>query len=315
MPASVSPERVRTTPPAAPEPLDLAGARCIGRRRLAGSSDTPGLDADVLLQHATGQDRAALISRSTEPVGGSAREKYLAMLDRRERGEPVAYIVGTKHFRTIELQVDPRVLVPRPETELLVEAGLIALEMMPGARRVIDVGTGSGAIALSLASELPAGRFDEIRILASDISQESLQVVADNRCNLRLDSRVALVESDLLDGVDSMFDLILANLPYLRDDQRNPSTAYEPESALYAGNDGLDVYRRFAPQAASRLESGGILACEIDPSQGNAMLAIIAEHLNGETAALKDLAGHDRIVIAGSVDIVRTVADTWRYGA
>lgn len=314
-PASVSPEIEQRASSTAPAGLTIAGARALGRRRLAGLSDTVDLDADLILQHVTGLRRTELITRSSELLGAEAGERYTALLDRRAGGETVAYIAGRKHFRSIELLVDRRVLVPRPETELLVEAGLLALQQRPGARSIIDVGTGSGAIALALASELDDLGRGDVDVIASDISQSALDVAARNRHALGLDGRVELVKSDLLDKVTGRFDLILANLPYLRTDQRHHSTASEPAQALYAGTDGLDEYRRLLPQAAGHLAPGGVLACEIDPSQADEMRGLLSEQIQGDVAVLRDLAGWDRIVVSGAVDIVRTVADTWRYGA
>jgi release factor glutamine methyltransferase len=140
-------------------------------------------------------------------------------------------------------------------------------------------------------------------------------VAAANRAELGLAGRVKLLQADLLDGIDGEFDVILANLPYLRSDQRDPSTVREPESALYAGADGLEQYRRLWPQAAARLAAGGLIACELDPGQADEMERLAERHIGGEVATLVDLAGRERFVIAGAVDIVRTVVDTWPYGA
>ncbi|CAN5810224.1 peptide chain release factor N(5)-glutamine methyltransferase [soil metagenome] len=314
-PASVSPETEQTPASTDRASLTIAGARVLGRQRLAGLSDTVDLDADLILQHATGLRRTDLITRSSEPVGAEAGDRYVGLLERRAAGEPVAYITGRKHFRSIELFVDRRVLVPRPETDLLVEIGLLALQERTGTRRVIDVGTGSGAIALALASELnDLGRGD-VDVVAGDISQDALDVASRSRNALGLDGRVELIKSDLLGSVIGRFDLILANLPYLRTNQCHHSTASEPAQALYAGADGLDEYRRLLPQAAGHLEPDGVLACEINPSQEGEMRRLLSEHIQGDVAVLRDLAGWDRIVVSGAVDIVRTVADTWRYGA
>lgn len=293
----------------------VAEARAAAIRRLAGLSDSPSLDVDLLLAAALGTDRAGVISRSRDELPAEAGERFDRLLERRLAGEPVAYILGRKGFRDIELLIDERVLVPRPETELLVEIGLAALARMPGSRRVADVGTGSGAIALALAHELAQRGRGDVEIVASDISQEALDLAAVNRARLGLEGRVRLERRDLLSGASGPFDVVLANLPYLRDDQRHPSTAREPELALYAGADGLDLYRSLLAQAGPLLAPGGIIACEIDPEQAEAMLALAAAHIPGEAVIVHDLAGLARVLVAGDVDIVRTVAETCDYGA
>lgn len=293
----------------------VSQARALGRQRLADVSETPDLDSDLLLEHVTGLTRTAQIIEAGAVLTPDQASRFRGCLERRRSGEPVAYIVGSKHFRSIELAVDRRVLVPRPETELLVEVALAALPPMAGDVRVIDLGTGSGAIALSLADELPPALVDRVEITASDISQDALGIAAANCKALGLDERVRLIESDLLDDVEGDFDLILANLPYLRHDQRHPSTRAEPDLALYAGSDGLDQYRRLLLVAGQRMTRQGLIACEIDPGQRTAMLDLAQQYIGRDEAILSDLAGHDRILIAGPVDIVRTVIETWPYGA
>jgi release factor glutamine methyltransferase len=315
MPESVKPSRPGSSPAPPAGQLSIATARRAGRQMLAGMSATPGLDADLLLELASGHNRTSQIAHANEYLEGSESEAFMGFLRRRAAGEPIAYILGKKSFRTLELAIDRRVLVPRPETELLVEVGLKALGRMAGQLRVVDVGTGSGAVALALAAEISAEIQERITIIASDISQEAIEVAAKNRLALEMVGRVELVESDLLNGVRGAFDLILANLPYLRSDQRHPSTADEPELALYAGTDGLDLYRRLLPQAGRRLRAGGVIACEIDPDQSYEMQQLAHCHVDGKAGVLRDLSGQDRIVIAGSVDIVRTVTETWPYGA
>lgn len=263
---------------------------------LARVSDTPGLDADLLLAEATGLSRVDLLMVPDRVVTPEQHQSFESLLARRLQGEPVAYIVGRKGFRGIELYVDPRVLVPRPETEHLVDLALDWLSRHPGPRRVVDVGTGSGAIALSLADELGTTRSD-VEILAVDVSSDALTVARENCERLRLHERVKFVRSDLLHDVVGDFDLILANLPYLRPDQRDPSTRAEPDIALYSGSDGLDLYRRIVAQARQRLVSDGMLAIEIDPTQSVVVRTLVAETLGGSVRIERDLAGLDRYVI------------------
>ena len=287
----------------------------MGREILGAVSETAALDTDLLVEHVTGLDRVGLLARPEARISEEELLQFQELLRRRLTGEPVAYLVRSKEFRSIDLIVAPCVLVPRPETELLVELGLKVLEQRAGRRRLLDMGTGSGAVALAMASEIPADRRGEIEIVASDISHEALMIAEANRSALGLDHAVNLVLSDLFAFIEGSFDLILTNLPYLRSDQRHPSTSGEPALALYAGVHGLDLYRRFLPEAGRKLRPGGVVACEIDPSQSRVMLELAADSIPGAAEVLKDLAGRDRIVVAGDVDIVRTVVDTWPYGA
>lgn len=266
---------------------------------LAAVSETPALDADLLLAHVLGQDRAALLRIGQEPVGHDDRLRFNDLLAGRLAGEPVAYLLGRKDFRGITLLVNPQVLIPRPETEQLVEIALAWLRRRRLPLRVADVGSGSGAVALALAHEttdLAAG----LKIVALDVSPEALSVLAHNRAALGLDRRVDVIESDLLAAVPGTFDLLLANLPYLRSDQRHPSTAREPARALFGGTDGFDVYRRFLPQAARSLRDGGLIVIEIDPSQAE-LGARIAETSTGLPVEVRnDLAGRARFLLIGA---------------
>jgi release factor glutamine methyltransferase len=294
--------------------VNVATARSHAATRLAGASDTPQLDSDVLLGHALGLSRAGLIARAGDVLASADAERFWAFIERRLAGEPIAYITGRKAFRMIELIVDERVLVPRPETEMLVEIGLLGLGMRPGHRCVLDVGTGSGAVGLALASELRARGRHDVSISASDISQDAIDVARANRRRLRLDIAVELVRADLLEGLSGPFDMVLANLPYLRVDQRHPSTAREPDLALYAGAEGMDVYRRLLEQLPGALALDGVIACEIDPGQAQAVRELACRIVPGEARVLKDLAGRERVLLAGAVDIVRTVAETFEHG-
>lgn len=259
--------------------------------RLAGVSETPELDSELLIREVLSVDRTGLFLREREPMAADDLHRFEELVDRRLAGEPVAYILGRKAFRTIELIVDRRVLVPRPETEQLVQIALDWIQGRPGPQRVVDVGTGSGAIALALAAELPDRR--DVEIVATDVSPEALDVAAKNRERLGLGNRVTLVESHLLDGVDGRFDLILANLPYLRPDQRHPSTQHEPDLALYSGDDGFDLYRELIATLPGRLAPEGLFLAEIDPDQ-----AAFASDLNA--SIIKDLAGRDRFLCIGA---------------
>jgi release factor glutamine methyltransferase len=245
---------------------------------------TARLDAEVLLAYVLKADRAALIMRANEPVNGDDRTRYLALVSRRAAYEPVAYIVNKQAFRYIDLAVDQRALIPRPESEGLVELGLTLAE---GAR-VVDIGTGSGAVALALKHERP-----DLEVTGLEVSAGALDLAQHNAMRLRLDVRFGL--SDLLD--DGEYDAVLANLPYIKDGEiLEPSISnFEPGLALYGGADGLDLVRRLLQQAAER-PSITMVALEIGWAQGPATeAAVIAAGFTAEIT--HDLAGHDRIVV------------------
>jgi release factor glutamine methyltransferase len=261
--------------------------------------DEPRLDAELLLGEATGRERSALIADSGAEVPASAGRTFGELVRRRLRREPIAYILGRKGFRNLELAVDPRVLIPRPETELLVE---LALELRP--ERVLDVGTGSGAIALAVADELP-----EAEVTATDTSAGALEVARGNAERLGLAERVRFVKGTLPDD-ERGWDLILANLPYVAE-RDWPSlqpevTKYEPREALLAGPDGLDAYRALIPECAPRLSRyaermQGALAVEVGEGQAGAVAELMRAAGLGEVEIRRDLAGIERVVIGRSV--------------
>ena len=247
--------------------------------------ETPRLDAELLLAHVLGVDRAALVMRADEDAIGDDRTRYLALMTRRVKREPIAYILGRRDFRHIKLAVDPRVLIPRPETELLVEVGLTLAEGL----RVADIGTGSGAIALALKQERP-----DLELVGVDVSSGALSVARMNSSRLRL--VVEWVEGDLLDGVEC--DAVLANLPYVAADELLPPEValYEPPGALLAGPDGLDLVRRMLIQAEER-ERIKLIALEIGAGQSAATAALVEEAGFGQVERLCDLAGIERVVL------------------
>ena len=250
--------------------------------------DTPRLDAEVLLAHALGVDRAALVVDSGRVVeGGAVRAFQDAVRRRAFDREPVAYITGVKGFRRLELAVDPRVLIPRPETETLVEA---ALEALPHGARVVDVGTGSGAIALALKDERP-----DLRVTATDVSEDALAVARANAQRLGLD--VELVLADLLTGVGA-FDAVVSNPPYVEDGaQLAPEIVrHEPSLALRAGPEGLDVLRALVPAAAAM--GAELLAVEVGAGQAEAVQELAAAAGFTASGRRADLAGIDRVVVA-----------------
>jgi release factor glutamine methyltransferase len=254
----------------------------------AAGVQTPRLDAEVLLAHALGVDRLTLLADRGARVEGPAVRAFQDAVRRRAVArEPVAYITGVKGFRHLELAVDPRVLIPRPDTETLVEA---ALEAAPRGARVVDVGPGSGAVALALKDERP-----DLEVTGSDLSDDALAVARANAARLGLD--VAFVHGDLLEAVGEV-DVVVSNPPYVEDAaQLAPDiVGHEPALALRAGPDGLDVLRRLVPAAAAR--GAAVLVVEIGAGQAAAVqeLARAAGFAGSERRA--DLAGIERVVTA-----------------
>jgi release factor glutamine methyltransferase len=262
----------------------------------AAGVEDPRLDAELLLGEAMGCGRARLAADPTAEVPPAAARSFGELVRRRLRREPVAYILGRRGFRGIELAVDRRVLIPRPETELLVE---LALERQP--RRLLDVGTGSGAIALAVADELP-----ECEVVATDTSPVALEVARANAARLGLAERVRLLEGTVPEG--EAFDLILANLPYVAE-RDWPSlqpevTQWEPPEALLAGPDGLDAIRhllervrRLYPSGLQTTNAGGALALEVGAGQAEAVAALMGEAGFERRETRKDLAGIERVVV------------------
>ena len=262
------------------------------------------LDAEVLLAAASGRGRASLIADPSGPLPPAVSRLYGEFVRRRLRREPVAYIVGAKGFRRIELAVDRRVLVPRPETELLVE---VALERRPG--RVLDVGTGSGAIALAIADEMPG-----TTIIATDTSPGALEVAQANAERLGLAERVHFEVGTVPEGQG--FDLVLANLPYVAERDWTglapEVTQWEPREALLAGEDGLDAYRELlAPMPAGPAEclrptfsdapeplvGAAAIAVEIGEGQAVEVAELMRDAGFAEVSVRADLAGIERVVV------------------
>jgi release factor glutamine methyltransferase len=254
----------------------------------AAGCDTPRLDAEVLLAAALGVDRAALLADPGRGLEPNEADRFADYARRRRDREPVAYILGVKGFRMLELAVDPRVLIPRPETEHVVEAVL----ELPTEARVVDVGTGSGAIALALKAERP-----DLTVLATDASLDALAVARANALRLGLD--VDFRQADLLERVDGPLDAVVSNPPYLAERER-PALApeilrYEPAGALFAGPDGLDALRRLVPAAAA--SGAGFVAFEVGAGQAPTVAAMVRDAGFPAVHAVPDLAGIDRVVV------------------
>jgi release factor glutamine methyltransferase len=260
--------------------------------------DTPRLDAEVLLACALECDRLGLYLEYEKPVEEAERARFRELVRRRaDERIPVALLTGTREFWSLSLEVTPDVLVPRPETETLVAS---ALERLPDAEaelRVLDVGTGSGAVALALAAERP-----KARVVATDVSAAALAVAGRNAERLGLADRVAFAQGDLFEPVaGERFDLVVSNPPYIARGEAGslaPELRHEPESALYAGADGLEVLRRLVAEAGDHLEAGGVLVLEIDPGQAPALLQLCADAGLRDVRVQRDLAGRARAVSA-----------------
>jgi release factor glutamine methyltransferase len=282
----------------------------VERLRQAGS-ESPRLDAELLLAHAIGTDRTVVIAHPEAIVSDGAAARYEEALVRRSAGEPVAYIRGFKEFHGLAFATDPRALIPRPETERLVQLAeaevLHRLTAMPRPRgtppiRIADVGTGSGAIAVSLAVALRRrGAFGEVEILGTDESPEALDLARENAVGHAVADRVRFVEADVLPPVVATpFDLVLANLPYIPTatiPTLPVAASFEPRAALDGGPDGLRVIGRLMGRLPDALAEGGVALVEIGSDQAEGIEALIRRDLPGWGSTIEyDLAGEPRVV-------------------
>jgi release factor glutamine methyltransferase len=261
------------------------------RLRALGTTDNAPLEAALLLAHALRTTRATLLSHAERPVEAPVERRYRALLERRVRGEPLAYLLGTREFWSLPLHVTRAVLVPRPETELLVERALV-LRGEPEAR-VADLGTGSGAVALALAHERPRWR-----ITATDVSGEALAVARRNASDLQLTGVEFRRGSWFEPLAGERFDLIVSNPPYIALDDpalADPALAHEPRLALTAGADGLACLRAIARGAPQHLHGGGWLLLEHGAAQGAALREALVLAGWRSVRSHRDLAGHERI--------------------
>jgi release factor glutamine methyltransferase len=273
-----------------------ARAAATTRLRSAPDPGTAALDADVLLAHVLGVGKEALFAHPERTLSAAEDAHFQELVDRRSRGEPVAYLRGFKEFYGLRFRVDPRVLIPRPETEVLVDA---ARELIAGrAVRVVDVGTGSGAIAIAIAAHEHA-----VRVIATDSSGDALAVADSNALANGVADRVEFRQGDLLAPITERVDIVCANLPYLPDASvdrwvgERSSLAFEPRVAVVAGPDGLGVIRRCIDDLLRVLAPGGAALFECDPPQ----VATVRGRLERDglrTQVRRDLAGADRVVVA-----------------
>ncbi|MDR2797582.1 MAG: peptide chain release factor N(5)-glutamine methyltransferase [Treponema sp.] len=260
---------------------------------------TPVLDAALLLASVLQTDRTGLILREAEPVSEGDLQHYTCLLERRLKGECVAWILGYKEFWGLSFTVSPEVLVPRPDTETLVEAGLAAIDRFPSTVpcTLLDLCTGSGAVAIALKHERPS-----IEVYASDISPAALAVAKRNAARLLPEPGMYSIESDLFHRITGRFHIITANPPYVPSDLI-PTLALEvrrePQLSLDGGADGLDLIRRILAQAKAHLYPGGTLLMEADPGQMQAITGILEHHGYRPITTMPDLSGMPRVIIAG----------------
>ena len=259
--------------------------------------ESPQLDAELLLAHVLGGNRAAILARPEQQLTPKQLTQYRDLVARRGHREPLAYIVGYREFFGLQFAVDPRVLIPRPETELLVEHALEIASHRAAPLHIADVGAGSGAIAVSLAVHIP-----QATIYALDDSAAALDVVAENARRHRVADRVHCLHSDLLSALPGPVDMISANLPYVTTDEWRVLAPeirdHEPRSALDGGPDGLAFIGRLLSTAAPYLRPAGAILLEIGAGQGDATTALARESFpQARVQLVQDYAGLDRLVI------------------
>jgi release factor glutamine methyltransferase len=263
--------------------------------RLGPHAERARLDAESLMLHVIGRNRTWLLTHGDEEFGGCTAARYGAMLQRRQRGEPIQYITGECEFYGLPFRVTPAVLIPRPETEHLVERA-IELARDDQSARILDVGTGSGAIAVAIEHALRSKR-----VTAIDLSEEALEVARGNAA--RNDADVRFLQGDLLEPVaGETFELVVSNPPYVpQSDAETLSVEvreHEPHLALFADGDGLSVYRRLIPQAFGALEPGGHILLEIGYAQADAVRGLLEAYKFADVKFVEDLQGIPRVVEA-----------------
>jgi release factor glutamine methyltransferase len=267
-------------------------ARALGdaARQLERASDTARLDAELLMAEALHIDRDKLL---LSPPDRKVPDRFWNMVERRKAGEPVAYITGRRAFWNIELHVGPGVLVPRPDSEALIASAIEHFEAAAGPKRILDLGTGPGTLLLAALDIWP-----DATGLGVDVSRQALSYASANARRLGFEARAKLMQGDWAKGLLEKFDLILCNPPYIADGAEVGAGVreYEPDEALFAGQEGLDAYRALAPQLPQLLNSGGIAAIEIGPDQADAVTALLArDGLQARVAT--DLAERPRAIL------------------
>ena len=268
----------------------IARALADATRQLEKTSDTSRLDAELLMAEALHIDRDKLI---LAPPDRKVPERFWAMLERRKSGEPVAYITGRRAFWNIELHVGPGVLVPRPDSEVLIASAIEHFEGIEGPRRILDLGTGPGTLLLAALDVWP-----EATGLGVDVSRQALSYAAANARRLGFESRAKLMQGNWAEGLLDKFDLVLCNPPYVREDADLGAGVreFEPDEALFAGKEGLDAYCALAPQLPRLLNEEGLAAIEIGEDQAEPVTKLLARDGLAATVA-NDFAERPRAVL------------------
>lgn len=255
--------------------------------------ESPRLEAEILLMHTLGVSRAWLFAHSDQTIEGSAADMYRKHIQRRQGGEPIAYITGTREFWSLDFKVSPAVLIPRPETEILIEAALARIPK-DDSWRLADLGTGSGAIAIAIATQRPL-----CEVHACDISSDALAVAQEN-ANTHKVERIQFHKGSWLNPLSGKFDLIVSNPPYVAEGDthlQQGDLRFEPDSALVSGNDGLEAIREITAKAPNFLTAGGWLGFEHGYDQAASCKAIMESHGFISIETLKDLQGTNRVTI------------------
>ncbi len=252
------------------------------------------LDAEVLARHALGWDRARLLTDGRDPMPPDVDRRFSALIERRATREPVAFITGHREFWGLDFEVSTDVLIPRPETELIVEAVCERRNRGRSVRTIVDVGTGSGCLAIALAREFP-----DARVVAIDISAAALNVAARNAARHQVERRVTFVRGDLLEPVRGPVDVIVSNPPYVPSGvELSPDIVrFEPPVALYSGQDGLTLVKRLVGDARSRLTDDGLFAVEFGLGQDDDVRAFAREAGWRDVAVKEDLQGIPRVAV------------------
>jgi len=268
----------------------IARALAEAARQLRATSDTARLDSELLMAEALHIDRDKLI---LSPPDKPVPRRFWTMVERRAKGEPIAYITGRRAFWNIDLHVGPGVLIPRPDSEVLIASAIEHFEGTPGPSRILDLGTGPGTLLLAALDVWPKATG-----IGIDLARRALSYASANSRRLGFEARVRWKLGNWAEGIGDMFDLILCNPPYIADDaQLGPGVReYEPDEALFAGAEGLDAYRVLAPQLPQLLEQGGLAAVEIGSGQARAVTDLLArDGLRADVA--QDLAGRPRALL------------------
>jgi release factor glutamine methyltransferase len=263
-------------------------------RKLAKKSEFASLETRVILSFVLEKKREWLVTHPDEVIEDKQLQNADQMLDRLFKGEPLPYIVGKQSFYGLDFAVNADVLIPRPETELLIEECVTWLEEHPAKRQLVDVGTGSGIIAITLAD-----RFEDLRVTALDISEKALDVAKHNAESLKVDNQIQFLRSDLLDNITDHFDIIAANLPYIPTEKLKnlPVARYEPLLALDGGPDGLSLISQLLKQSREHIKPGGMIILEIEDDQSENSIKLVDNIMSGvEKTILNDLANHPRIL-------------------